>query len=132
MLRSIALVLLICPSAVGQFQAGVQVDNKGFSPSIEYRQEFKEKCWGDSITFGPRLGYNWLVFGEYDHFYLQQVIKYKGFVFSPFWLRSYSKQIGYQVPTSIGYEHKNLSLWINYVYHARLFDAHLRYTIKKL
>ena len=130
MLKLLCLILLCFPSAVfGQFKVAVQANNKGISPVIEYRQEFKEPLWNDTVTFGPRFGYVWQVFGNYDYHYFQQVVEYKGFLFSPVWLRSYNKKVGYQVPTSVGYRYKDFEVWCNYVYHARSVDVHFNYFV---
>ena len=122
------LILILLTSTVSaQVTPTVQAWSMGVSPGIEWVEVFKEV----NVEFGPRVGGVWHVNGQHSHFYIQQVIKYKGFVFSPFWLRSFSKSIGYQVPTSIGYEYKNLRVWFNYVYHARSTDLTISYAINK-
>jgi hypothetical protein len=94
-------------------------------PFVEYRQEYTEVSKRNrEWHFGPRVGYVWDVFGNHDYFYWQSVVRYKNITFSPFWLRRYSKEIGYQVPTSIGLHFDHVELWANYVYHARTFDVH--------
>jgi hypothetical protein len=130
-MKMLCLILLCLPTALSaQFKVAVQGNSNGISPVIEYRQEFKEPLRNDTITFGPRAGYVWQVFGQSDHFYFQQVVQYKGFIISPVWLRSYNKKVGYQVPTSLGYRCKNFEVWLNYVYHARSLDVHLNYFIR--
>ena len=130
-MKPLCVILLCLPTALSaQFKVAVQGNSNGISPVIEYRQEFKEPLRNDTIMFGPRAGYAWQVFGQYDHFYFQQVVKYKGFLFSPVWLRSYNKKVGYQVPTSVGYRYKHFEVWLNYVYHARSVDFHVNVWIR--
>ena len=130
-MKTIYAILLCLPTAsFGQIKVAVQANNKSVSPAIEYRQEFKEPLGKDTIIFGPRFGYIWDVFNESDHHYFQQVVIYKGFLFSPVWLMAYNRKTGYQVPTSLGYRYKKIEVWCNYVYHARSFDIHLNYWIR--
>lgn len=70
----------------------------------------------------PRVGY---AFGlsDYDYFYIQNGITYKNKNYYaslyPFWLRRYSREIGYQTPTSIlvGFKSPvgvNVEVWCSY------------------
>jgi hypothetical protein len=105
---------------------GLTANNKGIGVQLFYQEIFTE---GD-FKFGPRFGITWHPLNpDASHFYYQNIIEYKNFFFSPFWLRSYSKSIGYQIPTTIGYRRKteiaDVELWGNYVLHARSFDLHI-------
>jgi hypothetical protein len=111
---------------------GINANNRGIAVQVNYEEMFKE---GEFI-FGPRVGINWHPLNpNASYFYWQNVVEYKGFFFSPFWLRRYDKSIGYQIPTSVGYRRKTeiaqIEIWGNYVYHARSFDAHILITPKK-
>jgi hypothetical protein len=104
----------------------------GIHPRIEYSSTFYETSKKNrTFSFGPRLGYSWDVFGGQDHFYLQNIVEYRGVFVSPFWLRSYNKAVGYQVPFSVGYRRGDFEVWGNYVYHAKSFDIHLMMYIRK-
>jgi hypothetical protein len=102
------------------------VNNKGAAIQISYQQIYTE---GD-FNFGPRVGLIYHPLNTaWNNFYWQNIIEYKGFFISPFWLRSYDKTIGYQIPTSLGYIAKtkiaNIEVWGNYVMHARTFDVQI-------
>ena len=110
----------------------ITANNKGVAAQFYYQEMFKE---GDFI-FGPRVGITYHPLNpNASHFYWQNIIEYKGFFFSPFWLRSYDKTIGYQIPTTIGYMAKTkiaiIEVWGNYVYHAKSFDLHIVVSPKK-
>lgn len=123
-----ALLLTIYPT-VSLCQSfvypGVKASKDGVNPFVEYSKVFTETSKkGVDFKFGPRLGYAWDVFGDRDHFYFQQILSVGRFSISPFWLRSYSKSIGYQVPVSIGYNNGGFEFWGNYVLHNKSFDIH--------
>lgn len=126
--KIIVLWLLLCPtrtSCQSFISPGIKVSKDGVNPFIEYSKVFTETSKKDVVfRFGPRLGYAWDVFGERDHFYFQQVLSIGRFSISPFWLRSYSRSIGYQVPISIGYNYKYFEFWGNYMLHNKSFDIH--------
>lgn len=127
------LFLILSVQSIGQeIVPAVTANNKGVAVQLYFQQMFNE---GD-FNFGPRFGGTYHPLNPYwSHFYFQQIIEYKGFFISPFWLRSYNKSIGYQVPTSLGYMGKtsiaDIEVWGNYVYHARSFDLHIVISPKK-
>ena len=84
-----------------KFYAGLEVQRTGihFVPSFE--KMFRE---GD-FWFGANVTYHWHVLGPMSHFSIKNQVLYRtrsglSFGIQPFWLRAYSKEIGYQVPTS--------------------------------
>ena len=110
----------------------VTANNKGVASQLYYQEIFKE----GNFKFGPRFGITYHPINTiWSHFYWQNIIEYKGFFFSPIWLRSYNKSIGYQTPTSLGYRRDTniakIEVWGNYVYHARTFDLHIVVSPKK-
>lgn len=111
---------------------GITVNQNGAALILYYQRNFKE---GDFI-FGPRVGGTYHpITTENSYFFWQNIIEYKGFFFSPLWLRTYNKSIGYQIPTTLGYKRKTniaeIELWGNYVYHAKSFDIHIIISPKK-
>lgn len=118
-------ILIEAQSDTAYFKPLIQWNNHNIAPGLEWRKEFRE----GEVTFGPRVGYIWTTFDDWDYFYFQQTLEWRGFIFSPVWLRRYNKNIGYQVPTSVAYQQDNFEIWLNWVYHARQVDAHLVYYI---
>jgi hypothetical protein len=111
---------------------GITANANGMALIAYYQRTFKE---GDFI-FGPRVGFTYHpITTENSYFFWQNIVEYKGFFFSPFWLRRYDKSIGYQIPTTLGYKQKTniaeIEIWGNYVYHARSFDLHIVISPKK-
>jgi len=120
------------PSGQSFVSPGLKASKDGLTPYIEYSQVFTERSKrGVDFKFGPRMGYAWDVFGDRDHFYFQQILSVGRFSISPFWLRSYNKSIGYQVPVSLGYVHNKFEVWGNYVVHAKSFDLHVILYLEK-
>lgn len=79
----------------------------------------------DNLTFNPRVGVAFSVNGN-QYWYIQSGILYRNGIFRagfyPVWLRAYSKEIGYQTPTSLMFGYKSplkltTELWITYWYH---------------
>ena len=110
----------------------ISADQKGIALQLYYQQTYTE---GD-FTFGPRVGItHYPLNSEWSHFYWQVIMEYKGLFFVPFWLRAYDKNIGYQIPTTLGYRAKtkiaNIEVWGSYIYHYNSFDIHVIISPKK-
>jgi len=108
---------------------GLTANNKGVGVQLFYQEFFTE---GD-FKFGPRVGITWHPLNpDVSHFYWKNIIEYNNFFLSPFWLRSYNKSIGYQIPITLGYRRQTkiaeIELWGNYVFHASSFDFHILVT----
>jgi hypothetical protein len=128
----LAIVFPVKLSCQSFISPGLKASKDGLTPYIEYSQVFTERSKkGVEFKFGPRVGYAWDVFGGGDHFYIQQVLSVNRFSISPFWLRSYNKSVGYQIPVSLGYAHDKFEVWGNYVVHAKSFDLHVILYLKK-
>ena len=129
---TLLLIFSLISSKGQEIVPAISPNNKGIGIQLYYQEIFKE----GNFTFGPRVGVNYHPLNTtWSHFYWQNIIEYKGVFFSPFWLRSYNKSIGYQIPTTLGYKGEtniaDIEVWGNYVYHARTFDLHIVISPKK-
>lgn len=97
-----------------------------------------EKMWNEKrFTFGANVSYHWNVLGPWSHFSIKNQLYYKfgdkvKLGIQPFWLRAYSKDIGYQIPTSIiaRIENGNIQCVVDLSYWSRSFYPSI--TIRKL
>ena len=124
------LALFCCLPCIAQddgfFVPSAQIGHNSLFVTLDYRKEYTE----GQFTFGPRFGLAYDPISDDDHFYFQPlVLNYHGFQIAPFWLRSYRKSIGYQVPFSASYKFEQIEIWANYVYHNRSLDVHFVFNL---
>jgi hypothetical protein len=110
------------------FRAGFVTNQFGIVPNLEINRDFVES----NIHFGMRVGF---VLQYEPYWYLQNYVRYNPVMIVPFWLRAYSKEVGYQTPSSIVFVHelRNLTFeyWVNHQFNNKITDLQIavRYTM---